>query len=318
LALNGALLNAVFLSVVLLGSGCSSHPASSASPPSPDPSASPSPGYTATKYPLVLIHGLFGFKQILGTIDYFPGVAAALEEDGARVFVVSASQAAGSIQRAAELLPQLEHIRDVTGAPKLNLIGHSQGSIDARYIAATRPDLVASVTSVGGPHKGSPVADAFLALPGGTAGTQVLADLLRALAGSDEPNDGTAVLEFLQPKNAVAFNVQFPAAVPTSDCGAGEPIVDGIRYYSWGGVAALTNPLDPIDPFIGTFGTLIKGDSDGVVPRCSTHLGEVIRDDYLENHPDEANLVAQLVSPLGPNPKELYRAHANRLKNAGL
>ena len=95
-------------------------------------------------------------------------------------------------------------------------------------------------------------------------------------------------------------------------------VVDGIAYYSWGGVAVLTNPIDPIDPFIGTFSRAVPGDSDGIVPRCSNHLGIVIRDDYLQNHPDEANLVLQLVSPLGTNPKERYRAHANRWKLAGL
>jgi triacylglycerol lipase len=306
--------NAVAL--LLLWAGCANHDAAAPMPP-PENVGS---GYTATRYPIVLIHGLFGFKSLISAIDYFPGVPEALEQDGARVFIVAASQANDSDTRMKQLLPQLEHIREVTGAPRLNLIGHSQGSQDARAIAATRPDLVASVTSVGGPHKGSPVANAFLNLPGSTgiAATQAVADLLRALSGSDDPNDAKAALEFLTPERAAAFNARYPAAVPQSDCGEGEPVVNGIYYYSWGGVAVLTNPLDPVDPFIGTFSTAVQGDSDGVVPRCSSHLGMVIRDDYLQNHPDEANLVLQLVSPLGTNPKELYRAHANRLKLAGL
>jgi triacylglycerol lipase len=311
------------IALSLLWAGCASHQSSASLSPSPSPSPASGDaagGYTATKYPIVLIHGLFGFKSLVGSIDYFPGIAETLEEDGARVFIVAASQAASSLTRVQELMPQLEHIRDVTGAARLNLIGHSQGAQDARVIAATHPDVVASVTSIGGPHKGSPVADAFLGLPNGTgvAATQTVADLLRALSGSDDPNDGKAVLEFLRPENAAAFNAQYPAAVPTTDCGEGAPVVDGIPYYSWGGVAVLTNPLDPIDPFIGTFSSAVQGDSDGIVPRCSTHLGAVIRDDYLQNHPDEANLVFQLVSPLGTSPKALYRAHANRLKLAGL
>jgi triacylglycerol lipase len=305
--------------LALVGAGCSGAVPQAASPIEPAP-APRNLGYTATKYPIVLLHGLFGFKALLGTIEYFPGVAATLEEDGARVFVVSASQAAGSDKRVEELMPQIEHVLEVTGAQRLNLIGHSQGSIDARVIAAQRPELVASVTSVGGPHKGSPVADAFLGLPNGSGAvaTQVLADLLKVLAGSDDPNDGRAALEFLQPKHAAAFNARFPAAVPKSACGGGDPVVDGIPYFSWGGVGTLTNPLDPVDPFIGTFSTALHEPGDGVVPRCSSHLGEVIRDDYLQNHPDEANLLLQLVSPIGTNPKALYRAHVNRLKNMGL
>jgi triacylglycerol lipase len=308
----------IAIALLLLWAGCANHDTSASMPP-PTGSGVGS-GYTATRYPIVLIHGLFGFKSIINTVDYFPGVAESLEQDGARVFVVAASQANDSDTRMKQLVPQLEHIRDVTGAARLNLIGHSQGSQDARAIAATRPDLVASVTSVGGPHKGSPVANVFLSLPGGTgvAAAQAAADLLRALSGSDEPNDAKAALEFLTPESAAAFNKRYPAAVPQTDCGEGEPIVNGISYYSWGGVAVLTNPLDPVDPFMGTFSTAVQGESDGVVPRCSSHLGMVIRDDYLQNHPDEANLVMQLVSPLGTNPKELYRAQANRLKLAGL
>jgi len=41
----------------------------------------------------------------------------------------------------------------------VNLIGHSQGGLDVRYVAAVRPDLVASVTTIGAPHQGAQVAD---------------------------------------------------------------------------------------------------------------------------------------------------------------
>ncbi|HKA30564.1 MAG TPA: hypothetical protein VKH82_14375, partial [Candidatus Binatia bacterium] len=30
--------------------------------------------YTKTKYPIVLAHGLFGFDQLFGVIDYFFGI----------------------------------------------------------------------------------------------------------------------------------------------------------------------------------------------------------------------------------------------------
>jgi len=63
---------------------------------------------------------------------------------------------------------------------------------------------------------------------------------------------------------------------------------------------------------------LIAEPNDGVVGRCSTHLGHVIRDDYRANHLDETNLIFGLVSLIGPNPVSLYRQQANRLKLAGL
>jgi triacylglycerol lipase len=48
------------------------------------------------------------------------------------------------------------------------------------------------------------------------------------------------------------------------------------------------------------------------------HLGEVIRDDYLGNHIDAVNMIDGLVAPSGPDPKALFRMHANRMKSDGL
>ena len=41
-----------------------------------------STGYTKTKYPIVLVHGLFGWDSIAGTVDYFHKVPAALRASG--------------------------------------------------------------------------------------------------------------------------------------------------------------------------------------------------------------------------------------------
>ena len=57
--------------------------------------------------------------------------------------------------------------------------------------------------------------------------------------------------------------------------------------------------------------------NDGLVGQCSSKLGDVIRDDYFQNHLDEINQVAGLVG-IGQDVPELYRQQANRLKNAGL
>jgi triacylglycerol lipase len=63
-----------------------------------------------------------------------------------------------------------------------------------------------------------------------------------------------------------------------------------------------------------------KADSenDGLVGRCSSHLGKVIRDNYRMNHLDEVNQVIGLTSIFETDPVVVYRNHANRLKNAGL
>ena len=40
--------------------------------------------YTQTRYPIVLVHGIFGFDSFLG-VDYFYGIPGALRSDGASV-----------------------------------------------------------------------------------------------------------------------------------------------------------------------------------------------------------------------------------------
>jgi triacylglycerol lipase len=305
------------LVLVVSSSGCSGAPADGGAAATDQAGLD---SYTATKYPIVLIPGFLGFEKLLGTVEYFSGVADALEQSGARVFQVTVSQAADSTARGQEILPQLDAIMKLTGAPKLNLIGHSQGGIDARYVAALRPQIVASITTVGTPHEGTPVAQNMLALPLGLGsdGVQGLADFFALLTGSTDPNDAHAVLAFLSPSGMSAFDATYPLGLPTSPCGSGPDTANGIRLYSWGGVDWLTNPLDLLDPTWLLLGIQIPGGSDGLVPQCGSHFGQVIRDDYPYNHIDETNMIFGLVSPLAPSPITLYRDQANRLKNAGL
>jgi triacylglycerol lipase len=142
--------------------------------------------------------------------------------------------------------------------------------------------------------------------------------LLGLLSGSSYPQDAIATIDDLTTAGVADFNARYPAGVPTTACGNGDAVVNGIRYYSWTGTGVLTNSLDPFDDALGVASLLISEPNDGLVGRCSAHLGTVIRDDYFQNHLDEVNQVTGLVSPLEVNPVAIFRAHANRLKNAGL
>ena len=98
----------------------------------------------------------------------------------------------------------------------------------------------------------------------------------------------------------------------------GAAIVNGVHYYSWSGVGSITNPLDLLDVFWTLTSLISEEPNDGLVGRCSSHLGTVIRDDYFHNHIDETNMLVGLVFAFGAKPPSLFRAHANRLKNRGL
>ena len=289
---------------------------------------SSSSNYTKTQYPIVLTHGMLGWDSMLG-IDYWYGIPQALRKDGATVYVTQVSQLDTSEARGEQLLEQVEEIVAISGKAKVNLFGHSHGGPTIRYVAAVRPDLVASVTSIGAPHKGSALGDFIRQVPEGSAGENLLAGLVNA-AGKminflsrspiDTPMNSLGSLESLNSEGAARFNARFPQGIPTSACGEGAYQVNGVRYYSWSGTRPSTNLLDPSDlMMVVAAQTFPRGEAnDGMVGRCSSRLGMVIRDNYRMNHLDEVNQFLGLTSILETDPVTLYRQQANRLKNAGL
>ncbi len=283
--------------------------------------------YTKTRYPIVLCHGLAGFDTLFGVLDYWYGLESALEDGGATVFVTDVSPFNTPQERGEQLLAQVQNILATTGAQKVNLIGHSQGGFDVRYVAAVRPDLVASVTTVATPHKGAALADWLRArVQSGSFTEEVLAFLanslgtvLDLLTGHQNPLDAIAALDSLTSAGAATFNASYPAGVPTTSCGSGAASGNGGQlFYSWSGTGILTNALDISDPVLALTSTVYPESNDGLVGRCSSHFGTVIRDNYFQNHLDEVNQVLGLVSIFEASPQSIYRAHANRLKNAGL
>lgn len=282
--------------------------------------------YAKTKYPIVLAHGMAGFDELFGVYDYWYGIPGALRDKGARVYVTEVSQFNATELRGEQLLAQVETIVAITGKPKVHLIGHSHGGLDVRYVASVRPDLVASVTAVGSPHKGADLAD-FLRdnVEGDSFGEGVLsffADslgvVLGLISGSSNPQDAVAALDSLTTTGAAAFNASHPQGVPGSACGEGSAVVNGVRYYSWSGTGVLTNALDVSDAAMGLTSLFYGESNDGLVGRCSSHLGDVIRDDYFHNHLDEVNQILGLTSIFESDPRSLFKNHANRLKNLGL
>ncbi len=296
--------------------------------------------YTKTQYPVVMAHGFGGFTSLFGVIDYFYGIPENLMRGGSQVYTTKTSAVNNSEVRGEQLLQQVKTIAAISGKPKVNLFGHSQGGIDIRYVAGVAPKYVASATAVSSPEQGSKTADFVKnTLEPNSAGNNSSDDLNITIVsglfnliggftdvGSGIPaseiqeQDGWRALVALSTEGAAKFNAKFPAAMPTSYCG--QPVdteVNGIKYYSFSGVGQITSVLDPSDYLLAATSIPFAGETnDGLVSACSSRLGYVIRDNYRMNHLDSANQVFGLTSWGQSEPKAIYRAQVNRLKNANL
>lgn len=292
--------------------------------------------YAQTKYPIVMVHGGGGFVNIGGNIPYFYGIPEALRSEGATVLVPEVSSLASTEMRGEQLRAYLTNYMAIhPEVKKFNLLGHSFGAPTIRYVAAVMPGRIASVTTVHGTNNGNKLADAYMKVAGVPligdaldAAVQTIGNTIGTIAnalssGAILPQDSLANLHQITTQGATAFNAKFPAGVPSTPCGQGAAIVDGVRYYSWsGGKGALTSALDPTSYALSLTDILSHAlgtpETDGVVNRCESHLGQVIRDDYFMNHLDAMNHVFGLVSIFEVNPKTVWLGQANRLKNLGL
>ena len=146
-----------------------------------------------------------------------------------------------------QLIAELDNIRAVDPSiEKFNLVAHSQGGLTSRYVMNVRPDLVASVTTMGSPHQGAPIADVVNnvfpegSLLGGAFElvTDAAGSLIDKLSGDGVSKGDTRALTYeFTTQGAASFNATYPAGLPTSDCGEGPSSVtingNDINLYSW-------------------------------------------------------------------------------------
>lgn len=276
--------------------------------------------YAQTQYPIILLHGFLGSEYLLGS-DYFYGIPDALRQEGAVVYAPTRSAVNSTEVRGEQTIAYLAKLRQQYGYTKFNLIGHSHGGIDARYVMAKHPSWVASVTTIGAPNDGSFPSDYALANPWTSILDwmyELVGGVSNALDGHNLPQDKQAYLNSTSTAGIRIFNQTYPKGV-VNNCGSqASPYNDGHYLYSMGGTAVLTNGFDITDKWMFAQSLLSTQPNDGWINRCSTHFGFVIQDNIPWNHLDEVNQTNGLVGLFAPNPILVYKTHANRLKNAGL
>jgi triacylglycerol lipase len=225
--MKGALAHAVlacFGCVTFAALGCSSAPGGTPPPvggngsapggASDWPSGHATPPPTHRAYPIVLAHGFSGFHNI-GPLNYFYGVADALGKDGHAIFVAQVDPYNDSEKRGAELQSQVETILSTSGAERVNLVCHSQGALDCRYVAHNLGKKIGAVVLVAGVNRGDYVADVAAGAVQGPGG-DALAAILKlfgdtVLDPNGNPNsDAKAAIAQLTTAGCTAFNAKYP------------------------------------------------------------------------------------------------------------
>ncbi|MBP5519293.1 MAG: hypothetical protein J6X84_01760 [Treponema sp.] len=107
-----------------------------------------------TKYPIIMIHGVFfrDFKHF----NYWGRIPQELETNGAKIFYGNHESATPIDKAGEELAARIKMILKETGAEKVNIIAHSKGGLDCRYMISkcNMENYVASLTTINTPHRG--------------------------------------------------------------------------------------------------------------------------------------------------------------------
>lgn len=282
-------------------------------------------------YPIVLVHGFAGFRDI-GPVGYYFRVADDLRSRGEVVFESVVAPFASSAERAPMLARYLDQeVFPRTGAAKVILIAHSQGGLDARYLISTLGygNRVAALVTVATPHLGTRVADAIGGnVPGVADGfLNAVASVLGFTYNEARARaDLRAALDALSERNAEAFNRS----------NANDPRV---TYWSYAGrtnrragreqcgdavVANDPSALDNTTLALVPFAALLEqGDpalhvNDGMVEVRSARWGRFMGC-VPADHFDEVGQIAHLVPNLesGFDHLAFYRGIVRRLRAEG-
>jgi triacylglycerol lipase len=212
-----------------------------------------------TRYPLLMLHGI-GFRDYK-YINYWGRIPALLIENGATVYY-GHQQAWGTIEdNAKEIKAKLESILEETGCEKVNIIAHSKGGLDARYlISSLHMDAhVATLTTISTPHRGSELIDVLAKLKKSTYKriSKTIDGYFKKL-GDTNPNCYTASRQ-LKPSYLEGFNRENADA-------------QGVYYQSWAAeMKAPTSHSLLMLPF--AIMKWVSGNNDGLVTTDSAKWG---------------------------------------------
>lgn len=213
-----------------------------------------------TKYPVMLVHGT-GFRDWKLPL-YWGRIPKALCERGADVHFGMQDGWAPTRVNAEHLCARIERVLSDTGAEKVNLIGHSKGGLECRMVASSLGygAQIASITSIGTPHRGSRTMDRLLHAPQRAFSLAAFAVNNWTRVLGDRDPDFAAVCREFASAHMERFNLDNPD----------HPAVYYQSYAGW-----MRRPLSDIHLALGNFIVgHIEGANDGMVTVESARWGE--------------------------------------------
>jgi triacylglycerol lipase len=207
------------------------------------------------RHPVVFCHGMLAMTmlrmQVPEDSNYFTHLRPFLRERGIEALYPNVEPTGGVAARAEQLRDLIQHWTD----EPINLIAHSMGGLDARYLITHlgMASRVVSLTTIAAPHRGTAVADWFC------LNYRQRVPLLLALEAFGINVDG---FRDCRTDACRAFNERTPDA-------------PGVRYFSY----TSSVPSSRISPLLRRAWNILtpaEGANDGLVSVRSAVWGEVI------------------------------------------
>ncbi len=235
-------------------------------------------------HPMVLVHGMAGFRPIAPMLDYFYRVRLNMMTQGYKVYALQTDAFQTIAYRAAQLAVQLDEVLRLTGADKVHVIAHSQGGLDVRYLISTLGygDRIDTLVTIASPHHGIKLVDMALRLT--PAWVEQIAKIVDSVANALLGGNNDVMGQLHDVTHAYVteqFNPQNPDDAR-------------VNYYSYAGYTQANPFVDPhvtdiVNPLLAVSHHLtykIEGHNDGLVPISSaqwgTYLGVLAADHWDE------------------------------------
>ena len=234
-----------------------------------------------TRYPIVLIHGT-GFRD-RKWLNYWGRIPKALMSRGCEIYYGNQDSWATIERNAITVKKGIEAALAASGAEKVNLLAHSKGGMEARYVISTlgMADKVASLTTIGCPHHGSKTMDVVCKLPAFLFRVvSVFINLWFRILGDQNPDFHRVCRQFTT-YFAEEFNKQNPDS-------------KGVYYQSYAAVMknSFSDCIMTIPHFVIS---RVEGENDGLVTPASaewTNFRGILRGSSNRgiSHADEVDL----------------------------